>query len=110
MRQLLAALACSSICLAQAAPPVSVPRAVIADAPRDAAHPAANRQVVILSHGDGMNALFLLAAGAGAMLIDPWNIGATGKEVLAKPETRQDAIADLGEGFGNSLAGTDARV
>ncbi len=26
----------------------------------------------------------------------------------AHPETRQDAIADLGDDFGNSLAGTDA--
>lgn len=192
-----------------AAPP-AVPRAVIADPPRDAAHPARNRQVLILSHGDGMNALFMLAAGAGpkptmvllhglpgneqnldlaqavrragwnvltlhyrgswgspgrftlagagedvdaalaflrqpdtvaqygidtqriviaghslggflaaryaaahddvagVVLLDPWNVGATGKNVAAHPETRQDAIADLGDDFGNSLAGTDA--
>jgi pimeloyl-ACP methyl ester carboxylesterase len=183
---------------------------VAADPPRDAAHPAHNRQVLILSHGDGMNALFMLAAGAGpkptmvllhglpgneqnldlaqavrragwnvltlhyrgswgspgrfslagagedvdaamaflrqpdtvaqygidtrriviaghslggflaaryaaahdgvagVVLIDPWNVGATGKQVTAHPETRQDAIADLGDDFGNSLAGTDA--
>ncbi|SDD34446.1 Alpha/beta hydrolase family protein [Massilia sp. PDC64] len=191
----------------------TVPRAVIADPPRDAAHPARNRQVLILSHGDGMNALFMLAAGAGpkptmvllhglpgneqnldlaqavrragwnvltlhyrgswgspgrfslagagedvdaamaflrqpdtvaqygidpqriviaghslggflaaryaaahkddagvagVVLLDPWNVGATGKNVAAHPETRQDAIADLGDDFGNSLAGTDA--
>ena len=43
----------------------AVPRAVIADPARDAAHPARNRQALILSHGDGMNALFMLAAGAG---------------------------------------------
>ena len=188
----------------------TVPRAVIADPPRDAAHPAHNRQVLILSHGDGMNALFMLAAGAGpkptllllhglpgneqnldlaqavrragwnvltlhyrgswgspgrftlagagedveaamaflrqpdtvaqygidpqrivvaghslggflaaryaathddvagVVLFDPWNIGATGKNVAAHPESRQDAIADLGDDFGNSLAGTDA--
>jgi pimeloyl-ACP methyl ester carboxylesterase len=192
-----------------AAPP-AVPRAVVADAPRDAAHPARNRQALILSHGEGMNALFMLAAGAGpkptmvllhglpgneqnlvlaqavrragwnvltlhyrgswgspgrftlagagedveaalaflrqpdtvaqfgidpqrivvaghsmggffaaryaathddvagVVLLDPWNIGATGKHVAAHPETRQDAIADLGDDFGNSLAGTDA--
>jgi pimeloyl-ACP methyl ester carboxylesterase len=188
----------------------TVPRAVTADPPRDAAHPARNRQVLVLSHGDGMNALFMLAAGAGpkptmvllhglpgneqnldlaqavrragwnvltlhyrgswgspgrftlagagedveavmaflqqpdtvaqfgidpqriviaghsmggffaaryaathddvagVVLLDPWNIGATGKHVAAHPETRQDAIADLGDDFGNSLAGTDA--
>lgn len=43
----------------------TVPRAVIADPPRDAAHPARNRQALNLSHGEGMNALFMLAAGAG---------------------------------------------
>jgi pimeloyl-ACP methyl ester carboxylesterase len=192
------------------APVLAVPRTVVADPPRDAAHPARNRQVLILSHGDGMNALFMLAAGAGpkptmvllhglpgneqnldlaqavrragwnvltlhyrgswgspgrfslagagedveaamaflrqpdtvaqygidprrivvaghsmggffaaryaathddvagAVLLDPWNIGATGNDVAAHPETRQDAIADLGDDFGNSLAGTDA--
>jgi pimeloyl-ACP methyl ester carboxylesterase len=188
----------------------TVPHAVIADPPRDAGHPARNRQVLILSHGDGMNALFMLAAGAGpkptmlllhglpgneqnldlaqavrragwnvltlhyrgswgssgrfslagagedvdaamaflrqpdtvaqfgidprriviaghsmggffaaryaathgdvsgVVLLDPWNIGASGKDVVAHPETRQEAIADMGEDFGNSLAGTDA--
>jgi len=35
------------------------------DPPRDALHPARNRQLVIASHGAGMNALFFLAAGAG---------------------------------------------
>jgi pimeloyl-ACP methyl ester carboxylesterase len=45
---------------------------------------------------------------AGAILIDPWNIGASGKGIGAKPETRQDAIAAMGDDFGNSLAGTDA--
>jgi pimeloyl-ACP methyl ester carboxylesterase len=188
----------------------TVPRAVVADPPRDARAPARNRQVLVMSHGQGMNALFLLAAGggpkptmlllhglpgneqnldlaqaarragwnvltvhyrgswgspgrfslagafddveeamaflrqpenlkeygidprriviaghsmggffaaryaamhddvAGAILIDPWNIGASAKAVLAKPEIRQDAIASMGEDFGNSLAGTDA--
>jgi pimeloyl-ACP methyl ester carboxylesterase len=188
----------------------STPRAVVADPPRDARAPARNRQVLIMSHGQGMNALFMLAAGAGpkptmlllhglpgneqnldlaqatrragwnvltmhyrgswgspgrfslagafedvevamaflrqpetareygidprriviaghsmggfmaaryaathddvagAILIDPWNIGASAKAVLAKPEIRQDAIASMGEDFGNSLAGVDA--
>ena len=39
--------------------------AVTHDPPRDALHPARNRQLLILSHGAQMNALFLLAAGAG---------------------------------------------
>jgi len=192
------------------AAPVAVPRAVVADPARDPAYPAVNRQTVILSHGEGMNALFLLASGpgpkptmlllhglpgneqnldlaqaarragwnvltmhyrgswgspgfftlagaeqdvdaamaylaqpenvkrfhidprriviaghsmggffaaryaarhddvAGALLIDPWNIGATGKGVVAKPETRQDVVAAMGDDFGNSLPGTDA--
>jgi pimeloyl-ACP methyl ester carboxylesterase len=40
-------------------------RAAIVDPPRDAAHPARNRQLLIDSHGAKMNALFFLAAGAG---------------------------------------------
>ncbi|QAY77360.1 alpha/beta fold hydrolase [Sphingosinicella sp. BN140058] len=39
--------------------------AAIADPPRDPGHPAANRQLLISSHGYEMNALFLLAGGAG---------------------------------------------
>ena len=201
------------IAAASAAPvaaPAPVPRAVIADPARDAKYPARNRQLLILSHGEGMNALLMQAAGAGpkptllllhglpgneqnldlaqavrragwnvltlhyrgswgspgrfslagalydteaamawltqpdnarelnidtrriviaghsmggflaarhaaghddvagVVLLDPWNVGATGKAVLAKPEGRQDAIAAMGEDFGNSLAGTDA--
>lgn len=205
---ILAALLTAPVLAAPAAP--ALPRAVVADPPRDAAHPARNRQVLILSHGEGMNALFMLAAGpkpkptmvllhglpgneqnldlaqavrragwnvltlhyrgswgspgrfslagagedvdaamaflrqpdtvaqygidprrvviaghsmggflaaryaathddvAGAVLLDPWNVGATGKYVAAHPEARQDAIAELGDDFGNSLAGTDA--
>jgi pimeloyl-ACP methyl ester carboxylesterase len=38
---------------------------VTRDPPRDAAHPARNRQLLIESHGSQMNALFFLAAGAG---------------------------------------------
>ena len=222
MRHLFASVLLSSTCLASlalaaapvaapvAAPAVTVPRAVTADPARDAKHPAANRQVLILSHGEGMNALLMLASGAGprptmlllhglpgneqnldlaqairracwnvltlhyrgswgspgrfslagagedveaamaflhqpenarqygidtgrlvvaghsmggflaaryaaahedvagVVLIDPWNVGASGKAVLAKPEGRQDAIAAMGDDFGNSLAGTDA--
>jgi pimeloyl-ACP methyl ester carboxylesterase len=207
---LLAPLALAAAPVASFAPSASVPRAVIADPARDARYPASNRQVLILSHGEGMNALLMLAAGpgpkptmlllhglpgneqnldlaqavrragwnvltlhyrgswgspgrfslagayddvevamawlrqpeharqygidsgrlvvaghsmggflaaryaaahedvAGAVLIDPWNVGASGKAVLAKPEGRQDAIAAMGDDFGNSLAGTDA--
>lgn len=35
------------------------------DQPPDAEHPAVNRQVLVPSAGEGMNALFLLASGAG---------------------------------------------
>jgi pimeloyl-ACP methyl ester carboxylesterase len=195
---------------APAVAPAPVPRAVIADPARDANYPARNRQLLIMSHGEGMNALLMQAAGAGpkptllllhglpgneqnldlaqavrragwnvltlhyrgswgspgrfslagafddteaamaylsqpenarelhidtrriviaghsmggflaarhaaahddvagVVLLDPWNVGATGKTVLAKPEGRQDAIAAMGDDFGNSLAGTDA--
>ncbi len=204
-------LASAGLCsLALAAAPAAVPRAVTADPARDARHPATNRQVLILSHGQGMNGLLMLAAGAGpkptmlllhglpgneqnldlaqavrragwnvltlhyrgswgspgrfslggayddvevamdflrqpenasrygidparlviaghsmggflaaryaaghddvagAVLIDPWNVGAFGKALLARPEIRQDWIAATGEDFGTSLAGTDA--
>lgn len=39
---------------------------VTRDPPRDAAHPAANRQLLIASDGKQMNALFILASGPGA--------------------------------------------
>lgn len=45
--------------------PAPVPAAVVADPPRDVAHPARNQQLLILSHGVGMNALLFHAAGAG---------------------------------------------
>lgn len=205
-----------SLCLAagllHAAPvaKIPIPRAVVADPAPDARHPAANREVLVMSQGEGMNALFMLAAGAGpkptllllhglpgneqnldlaqaarragwnvltlhyrgswgspgrfslagagqdvdaamdflrqpetqrdymidpariviaghsmggffaaryaarhddvlgAILLDPWNVGASAKNLVAHPEQRQDAIAAMGEDFGNSLAGTDA--
>jgi uncharacterized protein len=37
----------------------------LVDPPRNEAHPAANRQLVIPSHGEEMNAVFFLAAGEG---------------------------------------------
>jgi uncharacterized protein len=193
-----------------AAHAAAIPRAVIADPAPDPKYPAANREVLVMSHGDGMNALFMLAAGPGpkptllllhglpgneqnldlaqaarragwnvltlhyrgswgspgrfslagagedvdaamaflhhpgtqrdymidpgriviaghsmggffaaryaarhddvlgAILLDPWNVGASAKGLLAHPETRQDAVAAMGEDFGNALAGTDA--
>jgi pimeloyl-ACP methyl ester carboxylesterase len=70
------------------------------------------RRVVIAGHSMGGFFAARYAAAhddvAGVVLIDPWNVGASGKDVVAHPETRQDAIADLGDDFGNSLAGTDA--
>jgi pimeloyl-ACP methyl ester carboxylesterase len=48
--------------IAVAAPPA---RAAITDPPRDARHPAANKQLLIPSHGVGMNALLFEAAGLG---------------------------------------------
>lgn len=43
---------------------VSPPSAIV-DPPRDAAFPAHNQQLLIPSHGDGMNALLFLASGKG---------------------------------------------
>ena len=44
----------------------------------------------------------------GVVLIDAWNAGADGKDLLAHPEARERAIAEMGADFGNSLSGTDA--
>src|SRR4051812_30789322 len=78
MKHLIAALSLGCIvpapvpatALAQASPhaqsaEAGALHAVTHDPPRDAAHPARNRQLVIESHGSQMNALFFLAAGAG---------------------------------------------
>jgi len=40
-------------------------RAAITDPPRDSAHPAHNQQLLIPSHGVGMNALLFVASGKG---------------------------------------------
>lgn len=59
----------ASVCVGAAradVPPTQVPSAVTSDPAPDAAHPARSAQVLIPSHGVGMNALFYLAAGAGA--------------------------------------------
>jgi pimeloyl-ACP methyl ester carboxylesterase len=54
-----------SVMLALALAGQAVPAAVIADPPRDAAHPARNEQLLIPSGGVGMNALIMHASGAG---------------------------------------------
>lgn len=47
------------------AEPTAGAAASLADPPRDPVHPARNRQLLVPSHGEEMNALFLLAAGDG---------------------------------------------
>jgi pimeloyl-ACP methyl ester carboxylesterase len=57
----------AAIGLALAAPLAAAPThpSAIVDPPRDAAHPAHNQQLLIPSHGVGMNALLFIAAGKG---------------------------------------------
>lgn len=45
------------------APAPASANAALVDPPRDTAHPAINRQLLIPSHGERMNAVFFLAAG-----------------------------------------------
>lgn len=59
------------VCLALMAVPMSalaqpIPSSVVADPPQDRAHPAKMASVQIKSHGEAMNAVLYLAAGAGA--------------------------------------------
>ena len=56
-----------AIGLALAVPLAAAPAhpSAIVDPPRDAAHPAHNQQLLIPSHGFGMNALLFVAAGRG---------------------------------------------
>jgi uncharacterized protein len=69
-------------------------------------------RVLIGGHSMGGFAAARYAAAhpdvAGVVLIDAWNVGADGKDLRAHPETRAAAIAEIGDDFGNSLAGTDA--
>lgn len=63
-------LACASLAGCAAPSPAVIgaqaPRCTaLEDPPRDEAHPAINRSLRIPSHGNEMNAVFLLAAGAG---------------------------------------------
>lgn len=48
-----------------AIPPTAIPAAVTSDPAPDPAHPPRSAQVLVPSHGVGMNGLFYLAAGAG---------------------------------------------
>lgn len=50
---------------ASALQPEGIPVVVFSDPPRNDAHPARNRQLLIQSHGQGLNGLFMLAAGEG---------------------------------------------
>lgn len=57
-----AAIAMSPV--AGAAQPAPALSPVLVDPPRDSAHPAQNQQLLLPSHGEGLNALFFLASGA----------------------------------------------
>jgi pimeloyl-ACP methyl ester carboxylesterase len=71
-----------------------------------------SHRILIGGHSMGGFAAARYAAAhpdvAGVVLIDAWNVGADGKDLRAHPETRAAAIAEIGDDFGNSLAGTDA--
>ena len=58
-------MAAALLLSATSVPSAPLPRAAIADPPRDAAHPAHNQQLLIPSHGVGMNALLFQASGKG---------------------------------------------
>jgi pimeloyl-ACP methyl ester carboxylesterase len=70
------------------------------------------RRLFIGGHSMGGLAAALYGAAhpdvAGVVLIDAWNAGANGKDLLAHPEKRAAFTADIGSDLGNSLAGTDA--
>lgn len=86
----------------------------------DAKYGIDSRRILIGGHSMGGFAAAQYVAGqnaaahpdgadvAGVVLIDAWNVGADGKDLRAHPETRAAAIAEMGDDFGNSLAGTDA--
>ena len=58
-------MAAALLLSATSVPSAPLPRAAIADPPRDAAHPAHNQQLLIPSHGVGMKALLFQASGKG---------------------------------------------
>src|SRR5690348_12160543 len=64
MKQFLLSLA-GAIGLVLEAPALAAPPAAIVDPPRDARFPAHNQQLLIPSHGFGMNALLFVASGKG---------------------------------------------
>ncbi|MHA4866478.1 alpha/beta hydrolase [Duganella sp. PWIR1] len=69
------------------------------------------RRLYIGGHSMGGMAAALYAAhhadAAGLVLIDAWNAGLDGQELVANPEMTKDFVAGLDD-LGNSLAGTDA--
>lgn len=67
MRMSLAVVLALALCKAAGADDVSraIPSAVISDPAPDPAHPPRSAQVLIPSHGAGMNGLFYLAGGGG---------------------------------------------
>ena len=54
-----------SFCAAHAGAATSIPPAVVSDPASDPAHPPHSAQVLVPSHGSGMNGLFYLAGGVG---------------------------------------------
>lgn len=70
------------------------------------------RRLFIGGHSMGGFAAARYAAAhpgtTGLVLIDAWNVGADGKDLQARPETRDAWVADMNDDLGNSLTGTDA--
>jgi pimeloyl-ACP methyl ester carboxylesterase len=58
-------LACERASPTRSGHEAEVSSVILSDPPRDAAHPAKNRQLLIPSRGSEMNALFFLASGEG---------------------------------------------
>ena len=68
-------------------------------------------RVIVGGHSMGGLAAALYAAAhpdvAGLLLIDAWNAGSDGKDLLAHPDTLAALLEGLGDDMGNSLTGTD---
>ncbi|WP_332854426.1 alpha/beta hydrolase family protein [Duganella sp. S19_KUP01_CR8] len=68
-------------------------------------------RVFVGGHSMGGLAAALYAAAhpdvAGLLLIDAWNAGSDGKDLLAHPDTLAALLEGLGDDMGNSLTGTD---
>ncbi|MFA9217326.1 MAG: alpha/beta hydrolase family protein [Sphingomonadaceae bacterium] len=69
------------------------------------------RRVLIGGHSMGGFAAARFVAAhpgtSGLLLLDAWNAGESGKEVLAHPEARAEFTTGISDDFGNSLAGAD---